>query len=611
MTKLLAPEMLRSSTTSDTAMTRDRPVWGLLPELSLVSATGLFLIALAYSDARSGGTWGEGLRWLGLCTLFLPIALRLLGTSASRTERVGLVMILGLGLYIVKVMYSPFEFRFVDELQHWRSTDEIVRAGHLFQSNPILPISSAYPGLQSATAALINMSGLTIFDGGILLMGVIRLLFMLALFLFFEQVSESARTAGIATALYVTNPHFLFLASYYLYQSLAIPLAAFVLFLVVKARQTRGFERIVLNLALMLSSYAVIITHHITGYALASLLVLWALVTSVRRLPDKSPGVLTTLYLVVLLSWMAYVAILTPEYLTPSIATNLGNQTGVIRGTVSLGQIFRPPVGPAWERYISAAAVVATLLALPIGWHAIWQHYRSNPLALTLTVGTGGYLLSLVVRLTSSNGALTVRSWTFLYLAIGFVLAVGIVKHSHARHHHRLTFAGGMALVTLLFLGGLAAGIPAYYGRLPGPYLVGAFERSIETQGVSAAKWTAEVLGPGQRFATDFDNYHLLGSYGRQSPSFSLSKVFFASSLGPAEQREVRDHLIDYLLIDRRFSQAPAIRGFYYNSSEPRNPAGPLSAAAQEKFDHVPNIDRIFDSGDIIIYEVGAWSVES
>ncbi len=611
MTKLLALGVFKPPAVTDAEMTPARPAWSLLPEISLVSATGLFLVALAYSDARSGGAWGEGLRWLGLCTIFLPIALRLLVTNTPRTERIGLVMILGFALYMVKVMYSPFEFRFVDELQHWRSTDEIVRAGHLFQSNPILPISSAYPGLQNATVALINLSGFTIFDGGILLIGVVRLLFMLALFLFFEQVSESAYAAGLATALYVTNPHFLFLASYYLYQSLAIPLAAFVLFLAVKARQTRGFERILLNLALVLSAYAVIITHHITGYALASLLVLWTLVASVRRLPDQGPGVLTTLYLVVLLSWMAFVATLTPEYLTPSIATNLGNQTGVVRGTVSLGQVFRPPVGPAWESYISAAAVVTTLLALPIGLHAIWQHHRSNPLALTLTVGTGGYLLSLVVRLTSSSGALTVRSWTFLYLAIGFVLAVGIVKHSHARHYHRLTFAGGVALVTLLFLGGLAAGVPAYYGRLPGPYLVGAFERSIETQGVSAAKWTAEVLGPGQRFATDFDNYHLLGSYGRQSPSFSLSKVFFASSLGPAEQREVRDHVIDYLLIDRRFSQAPAMRRFYYNPSEPRNPTGPLPAAAQEKFDHVPNIDRIFDSGDIIIYDVGAWSVES
>src|SRR5437773_9757751 len=47
--------------------------WGWLPALSLTSAVGVFLLALAYNGGRDAAQWADPLFWFGLLVLFLPI----------------------------------------------------------------------------------------------------------------------------------------------------------------------------------------------------------------------------------------------------------------------------------------------------------------------------------------------------------------------------------------------------------------------------------------------------------------------------------------------------------------------------------------------------------
>jgi len=79
--------------------------WGWLPVVSVVTACGLLAIAVADTGARSSAAWAYPLFWAGLLGVFVPVAARLISSGAGRQERISLVLLLGIALYVVKVLY--------------------------------------------------------------------------------------------------------------------------------------------------------------------------------------------------------------------------------------------------------------------------------------------------------------------------------------------------------------------------------------------------------------------------------------------------------------------------------------------------------------------------
>ncbi len=94
------PELVNKDTMPIPTLAADG--WGWLPVLSLTSAVGVFLLALAYNGGRDAAQWADALFWFGLLVLFLPIAGRLLSLGASRRERIALLVVLGMALYLAK-----------------------------------------------------------------------------------------------------------------------------------------------------------------------------------------------------------------------------------------------------------------------------------------------------------------------------------------------------------------------------------------------------------------------------------------------------------------------------------------------------------------------------
>ncbi|HJX20503.1 MAG TPA: hypothetical protein VJ454_05885, partial [Steroidobacteraceae bacterium] len=128
--------------------------------LLVVGAAGVLLVALADGLARDSVPGAQLLFFAGLLVTYVPLALRALAPGASRRERIALLAALAVLLSLVKVLMQPAALTYYDELMHWRSLIELERSGHLFGPNPLLGISAYYPGLESATAALIGASGL-------------------------------------------------------------------------------------------------------------------------------------------------------------------------------------------------------------------------------------------------------------------------------------------------------------------------------------------------------------------------------------------------------------------------------------------------------------------
>ncbi len=597
---------------------RPRP-YGLFPQLALFAALGLLLIALSDSAAREGRSWAPVAFWIGLLTIIVPIAGRLLGRSAGDRERLGLVLLAALALYAVKILDSPASFTFFDEFAHWATLNDIVTTGHLFTPNNILPASPLYPGLEIVTSPLVNF-GWDPWTAGVVVLGITRVLFGLVLFLLFGRVSGSARIAGVATLVYMANPSFLFFDSQFAYESLTLPLAVFVLWLVVRRERVPDRGRVPLTLAILVGIVAAVVSHHITSIALAGFLVVWAVVAWLvrHRSPSRGLGITGPALIAVAatVGWTLYVATVTVGYLAPAFEGAFGQVLSLIAGEADTRVLFQTASGlaaPAWEQYAGYASVLLILLALPYGIWAIWRRNGFDPAALTLALAALLYPASLVARLTSSGAELAQRSQEFLFLGVGFAVAyLAVALTDEAVRHRSLAFGARLlpAGVAVLFVGGIIVGVP-FWARMPGPYLVEADQRSVEPQSIDAAMWTAANLppAPDARFLADRDNRLMLKTYGQQHPitasgdEIDVKSVYFSTFLSGSDVRLLARGEVRYVLADQRLTTGPPTVGVYVERGEITD-SDILPVTALDKWNDPRGIDRIFDSGDIRIYDI-------
>lgn len=672
----------RMTPASVTAPNRpERESWGWFPALALVSAFGLLLVATAYTCSRFDGRWlsaGQALIvwWAGLIVIFLPIAARLLSSDPSRRERLATVVTLGIQFFLVEVLSSPRQFVDYDELMHWHTVDDMLRYHHLFHQNSLLPVSPLYSGMENVTSALVSLSGLSIFHAGVLVLFVGRIIFTLALFLLFEEISASPRVAGIATLLYMTNPNFLFFDALFIYESLALPFAALALYAVVRSARRHPNGHLARSIAAILSGAFIIVTHHVASYMLAAVLLIWTLIRHLgprlrlSRRDTQRPGGLTLLVVAGCVAWLLYVAIIVVGYLAAPITHGVTELVSIVLREQKSRALFRGYAGqvnPLWERLTALASVILIVLFLPFGLFQVWKRHRSHSLALTFAACASVYPAILALRLTQFGNEIASRSAEYLFVAIAFVLAVGI---TNLRDHGirsaanrvaadafgyavRLTrvgrrrqspfralllifasiaYAFGSATVRMpqprwrrllqaavflgwscvLFAGGVVTGVGPTSRVLPGPYRVSADARSVEPQGVDAATWARAFLGPDNRIATDRVNKVLMGAYGEQyvvngaSDHIDVSAIILEPQVNDYVIEMLRRGNIRYVIVDRRLSTGLPVVGVYVEEGESDafHHTTPVDPATLVKFDGLPGVTRVFDSGDIVIYDV-------
>lgn len=582
----------------------------LLASRAVTTGLGLFAIAGADYRARHGLAASEPIFWLGLLILVVPIALALWSPVATRAERLGLVLLLGVGLWGTRLLYDPTGLVFYDEFSHWRSAIDIATTGRLFTPNPLQPISPLYPGLESLTAMLSSLAGLPLDMTGLLVILAGRIVLVLGLFVFFERATRSARAAGLAVLVYAANPSFLFFDAQFAYESFALGLAALALALLA-LRADDGAPGRGLALLAALAIAATVVTHHITSYALILFVLVWSVAGLLRRSrqPGDAPPLAVAVFgLLAALAWLTLVAASTVAYIAPHVVGGVEQIVQLIAGGGAPRQLFQDSAGaaaPIWERIVGYASVLLILVALPFGFLAVWRRHRQQPVALALVVVTLGYPAALVMRLTTAGAESAGRALEFLFLGIAFVIAVwasGLAASAVAVARRRLAILA----TVVVYVGGVVIGT-AFWARLPYPFRPAADPRSVSPEGILAADWTRLHLGPGNVFATDRTDRQLLGSYGRQNPTFaSRSAVILLSpSLAVAQRAIVALH-IDYVLVDTRLSEAvPLVSGYVVQGELGGYQwTSPVPEANLKKLNSLQGASRIFDSGDIRIYDV-------
>lgn len=593
---------------------------GFMPQLVVTAGLGLLLVAGGDTLSRRGVGWAEGVFWIGLLVLVMPIAARLLGASARRTERLLLVMLLGVALYAVKVFHDPLGFTFSDEFAQLRTLMDIMGSDRLFTPSPLLPITPYYPGLPSSTSAVAETTGLSAFAAAVFVIGAARFVLVAALFLLVEVASRSSRVAGIAALVYAANPNFVFFGAQAAYESLALPLAAIALLAAtygayVGQRQRRAFTALAVAAIL-----ATVVTHHLTSFALAGLLVAWTVVWLIRKRPsvDPAPWRLALFATAAATAWTLLVANSLVGYLSPVLGGAVTELFRVINGEEGTRQLFRgaASVAPLWEQLLGFGAVGLILLGIPFGLYRMVRGDRDRVLMLTIALAAVAYPATLALRLTTAGAETAQRASEFLFPGIGAVLGIAVVELFLRGQPGRARYAATLAAAGVIFVGGLIVGWPTW-ARLPGPYLVGADTRSIEREGVRTAGWFLDELGPGNRIVADRTNRLLVGSYGLQRPVtgygdlLDTKTLILSPQLGEAERAVARQGDVRYVVIDRRLSTAVPATGIYVERGELRTLGGirrePLGADRLAKYDGVPGISRVYDSGSIQLYDIGAW----
>jgi hypothetical protein len=183
-------------------------------------------------------------------------------------------------------------------------------------------------------------------------------------------------------------------------------------------------------------------------------------------------------------------------------------------------------------------------------------------------------------------------------------LAVGYLARSAARWQARVVAVAVLVVLLTIMADGLANGWPPYWERLPGAYQVAGSERSVEPEVIRTATWTLAALGPGNRFATDVGSYPVLGSYGDQNPVRDVAYLYTSRVYTPSDAVRAGAQALRFVWVDRRLSQSlPAIGQYFPDDPSAGRYTSPLPVADLNKFNN-PGFARIYDSGNIVIYEL-------
>ncbi|MGC9668704.1 hypothetical protein ACNTMW_19375 [Planosporangium sp. 12N6] len=597
------------------------PVLGLAPQLLALSAAGVVLVAFAYAGARAGLGWAGAFYWAGQVVVYTPVVYRLLSPRLTGVaESFLLVMGLAVNQYMLKWMYSPDQFRFPDELQHWLSTTLVVETGRLFEPNSALPVAAHFPGLEEMGSAVVSLTGLSVTDAGLLVAGVLRLVFVGALFMMVRAGGGSPSLAGATCVIYATALHYLFFNAMYLYQTAALP------FLMLAIWATRGWRRrepgfVPYAVVGVVSVVIVAVSHHITAMVMVGTLALLAGCDLVfpGRHPRRSTVVLAGTAAAVVAAWILLVATEVLGYLSAPVQSMFAALTQIFAGSGSKTSVA--PGNPLWQLAIQALALLSLLVLLARAcWVAVRKRER-DAWQWAVLVGSVAFFATSGLRFMGAQGPeLAGRASTFTYVPMSMLAAATIVEWRRSLRPRAWPEALrrwtvdtrwvqpaplGAAMATLLMLAARAGGWPAYWGQLPGPYLVSGFERSVDGENVTAAWWTGEALGWHNRFATDLTGLTLVSTYGRQDPVGEAAQLYYDPVWGLRDQQILQSLQIGYLWVDVRMArQLPASGNYFLVDPQAQQHTTPLPVDKLDKFDHIPEVSRVYDSGNIRLYDV-------
>jgi len=584
---------------------------GHLAPIALCAGLGLLLCSYANALSRQMLDPSPMLLWAGMLLIALPIFYRLTSRDASPGERLALVCLLGLALYGIKLMRDAPIFIFSDEPVHAFNANQIAAHDHLFRYNSILPVTPSYPGLEGATSALMTITGLSSYWSGAVVIAVARLSLMAGLFLLFRRVSGSARTAGLATAIYTANFNFLYWGTQFSYESLSLPIFVVMLMAIAERSATpREWSRDWIA-PIVLGISAIVVTHHLTSYALAAFIAGLALAYWLVRNDWKwpNPWRYAAVTAVLASAWLVLVADSTFGYLSPV----LGGAFEAIFNTASggepprelfVGRSSAAPVAPVLARAVALLSIFLLLAALPFGLRNVWRRHRHKPFALVFSVAAIGFFSTLALRLAPAAWETGNRAGEFLFIGLAFVLALaGLQDWAPWKRPWigRAALAIGLGIV---LVGDAIAGWP-WDLQLASPVRASADGGTISSPPLALGEWARRNTSEDSRFAATTSDARMLLSPGERialaGKHPDIEDLLQEPALSTWEIPLLQKNHIRYIVADARNIAHDSTRGYSFSTADEL--INPKSTVI--KFSEIPGATRIYSSGEMSVYDLG------
>jgi hypothetical protein len=614
--------------------------WPLIPAIAACEAVGTAAVVKSYLIAQTTlSNEAEFIWfWAGMIIIEVPLIAVIARRRTSAPARSALLLIIAFASYAPKLLRDPGAPAYHDEYAHWRATYDIIAGHQVFEHAQIVPIIGDYPGLHVATAVIADVTGLSIWQAGTILVLLCHVALLAGIVTLARAIGLDSRAATLAAVAYGFNASFLYFDTQFSYESLAITLVVWSLAAFTQAiRAQPGPHRSAWRRLTAVLSFGCAITHHLTSIELTVVMLTVSVALSLPR-AARSDGwreaaatawFLTAFNLVAVVGWITGVAPATVSYLSPYLGTGLSQLARIASGSSAGRQLFNASLSPWWE-HVAAFGVTLVALTFAAGGVLLLRRRMSGRLvpgrerALLLGYATVGlaYFPSTIFIFSQAGAEGSRRSWAISWMGLSVLAALSaawLVDWASLRRRAvaRWTALGVLTAMTATALvGGTAAGLDASY-RFPGPYLYGSDARSDTPELNAMAQWFLARFGPGKRIVTDRYTGLEMGSFGLQDPAtpsaaFPVWDLYTAKPgqpLGPPFLFTVlaQGHY-RYLVIDKRIATNVPQLGIYFEGNEPSNfvlPNGrPVFSGRLAKFNGVPWMSEIFESDDYAVYRM-------
>jgi hypothetical protein len=625
---------------------------------------GDLLIALAGARGRAGESGTLVLYWLGIVVIYAAPTAAALRCGRDRRALMTLAVVLIVATYLVTILNSPLSLTVKDELQTYRSLLDLHETHHLFSLNPLVSDYPRFPGSQIVIVVMQQLTRLSLGTSARLIIGLEHLLLAVALFALVERVCGSPVAGFVGVAVYTTNPSYLYVDNLVFYETFALPLAILALLVLatIDDSTTRSDRMVSLGVASVLG-IVVCVSHHLTSYFLAGVLIAWCIVAgkagrrgpaSNARLIPWIPAAATALCSMLWYVFMAHAQI--TQELGPTFDSAVSAIKAVLTGSatpkVPFSASARVPgfVDPFLLEVIGYLSVLLSSIILIAG---LWQLRRREVRTVSLVLfGLVGllYPIGLALRITQASTETSGRSSEFAFLGIAVLAAllVGRLRivddtrrphdpsggrlHLASRPRRRFNTLSGrplllrlrhalgrplmgaratVAIVVLLACGGVVVG-QAPYDRVAGTYIVGDDIRSIEPLGQETAQWATTHWAKGTKFAADPVNTYLIAANGDFTPEqgviegIQVSRLFLSNTVDSADETVVEGDKIRYVVVDERLTEMPSASGPAFGGSGKGVKVSASKVVPKvdfAKFNSSSLFSLVYDDGTIRIYE--------